>query len=405
MRVIVVSHMYPSIFNPDDVFIFEQVKALKALGVEVRVLQPIPWAPWFLRWRDKWKHYHLKARAGSWGEVEALRLAYPHPPTTFLQPIGAVGLLPPLLITLRNILQTFDFQLIHSHTLTPDGFASVIAGRILKRPVVVSARGSDVHTYPYQNALAMQVARWAMTRCDRLIAVSRNLADQASELAARLDPIDVVYNGVDSALFAPSEGKAMARVKLGLPAQGKLALTVGALIKEKGIGELIQAFKQLGRNKPELRWAVIGAGPLRVELEVLRAELGEDRLFLPGVVPNHRVADYMRAADVLVHPSHAEGLPNVVLEAMATGLPVIATAVGGVPEIITNGRTGILLKAKDSEAIANELLSVMNNSDYAAQIGRAGRSHVLAQHSWKRNAQEHYRIYQSLLNDAIVTSI
>lgn len=397
MRVLVVSHMFPSSLNPDDVFIFEQVKALQKLGVEVQVLQPIPWAPWFFRWRDKWRHYHLKAWDGSWGEVETLRVAYPHPPTALLQPFAPVGLLAPLLLTLRRALQTFDFQIIHAHTLTPDGFASVFAGRILKKPVVVSARGSDVHTYPHRNAIAMQVARVAMKRCDRLIAVSRKLADQASELATRHDPIEVVYNGVDVKLFAPCEDKTLVRAKLGLPKRGMLALTVGALIREKGMGELIDAFEQVGRDRPELYLAVVGGGPMRAELDALGKRIGEDRIFLPGVVPNQRVADYMRAADVLIHPSHAEGLPNVVLEAMAAGLPVIATAVGGTPEVVVHGKTGFLIGVNDAKALRNSLRAILDDRDLALAMGMAGRARVVARHSWESNAREHIRIYDNLL--------
>lgn len=397
MRVVVVSHMFPSKFNLDDVFIYQQVKALKDLGIEVRVLQPVPWVPCFLPRRARWERYHLKARDGFWGGVDTIRVTYPHPPTALLQPFAPIGLLAPLVISLRSIQQQFEFDLIHAHTLSPDGLASVLAGRLLHKPVIVSARGSDVHTYPHRGPMEMLVARSTIMRCDKLIAVSRKLASQASELMVRRDPVDVIYNGVDTDVFTPCEDKAVARVRLGLPKSGSLALTVGALVREKGILELIYAFELLSRTRPDFRLVVVGAGLMRAELEALRSRVGEDRIFLPGVVPNERVAHYMRAADVLIHPSHAEGLPNVMLEAMATGLPVIGTIVGGIPEVITHEKTGLLVNAKDPEALANRIRLLLDDEQMAKKIGIAGRNRVVHEHSWKQNAEKHIQVYRSVM--------
>lgn len=399
VRILVVSHMFPSSFNPDDVFIYNQTKALADQGVEVRVLQPVPWAPWPLRCREKWKRYHLVTRETSWGGVAVARVPYPHPPTEVLQPLAPPLLVAPLLRALRRVQRSFDFQVIHAHALTPDGFAAVRAGRFLKRPVVVSARGSDVHTYPRQSAWAAREAHFVLARCDRLVAVSRELACQAAALVPRAAAAEVIYNGVDAALFAPSKDKKGARASLGLPADGTLALTVGALIPEKGVRELIEVFGRAGRECPDVRLVAVGPGPLRDELEALGERLGEGRVFLPGVVPNRQVAEYMRAADMLLHPSHAEGLPNVVLEAMATELPVIATTVGGIPEVVAHGETGFLFEAKDVQALEVHLRTLLGNRAMALRMGKAGRERVLARHSWERNAREHIRIYQTLLGD------
>ena len=400
MRILVVSHMFPSSLAPDDVFIYNQVKALTDQGAEVRVLQPIPWAPGILAWREKWRRYHRIAKETAWNGMAIRRVAYPHPPTVLLRPLGAGLLAAPLVRAMRDMRRTFDFQLIHAHALTPDGFAAVVAGRAVNRPVVVSARGSDVHTYPHWSALAMKAARFTLTRCDRLIAVSRDLARQAAGLAASRDPAEVVYNGVDAALFAPCGDKAGARAALGLPAEGPVLLTAGSLIPEKGVRELIEAFERVGRDHPEARLIVLGGGPMRADLEALGKRLGEGRILLPGVVSNAEVADHMRAADILVHPSHAEGLPNVVLEAMATGLPVIASAVGGVPEAVAHGETGLLFAAEDAASLELHLRTLLGDRPQARRMGQAGRDRVRARHSWESNARAHLRIYQAVLDAA-----
>ena len=138
---------------------------------------------------------------------------------------------------------------------------------------------------------------------------------------------------------------------------------------------------------------------MRAELEALGKRLGGgDRVLLPGVVPNRQVADYMRAADLLVHPSHAEGLPNVVLEAMASELPVIATTVGGIPEAVVRGETGLLFEAEDVQALEIHLRTLLDDRGLSLRMGQAGRSRVRERHSWERNAREHIRIYESLLD-------
>lgn len=399
MRILVVSHMFPSSFNPDDVFIFNQTKALVEQGVEVRVLQPIPWAPWPLWYREKWKRYHLVARETGWGGLAIRRVPYLNPPMEGLQPLAPLCLMAPLQRALKEIRSAFDFDLIHAHTITPDGFAAVRAGREMAKPVVISARGSDVHTYPRRNRWLARETRQALSQCSRVVAVSRELARQTEALAPGCQSVEVVYNGVDAGLFAPGADQSEVRAALKLPIQGTLALAVGALVPEKGFADLIKAVERTSRDHSELRLVVVGAGSMQAELAALGARLGPGRVLLPGAVPNSKVADYMRAADLLLHPSHAEGLPNVVLEAMAAELPVIATSVGGIPEVVIPGETGWLFSARDDQALEVHLRNLLANPGQRREMGRAGRRRILERHSWARNAQEHIRIYRNILEN------
>lgn len=398
MRILVVSHLFPSSIDHSGIFIYNQTKALADQGVEARVLQPIPWAPWPLTYREKWRRYRQVTQETSWDGMEVTRVAYMHLPTGVLQPLAPLLLVPPLVRALRRIQPVFDFQLIHAHVLTLDGFAAVQAGRALHKPVVVSLRGSDVHAYPRQNAWVARQARFTLAHGDRFIAVSRALARQAETLGPHQHPAEVIYNGVDCNLFSPGEDQPQLRMALGLPPTGTILLTVGGLVPEKGVAELIAAFEPTARRYPELRLVVVGNGPMRAALESLDHRLGGGRVILPGAVSNRQVADYMRAADILLHPSHAEGLPNVVLEAMASELPVIATHVGGLPEVVVPGVTGLLFEAQDAGQLEAHLLQLLSDLTVARQMGQAGRARALAGHSWDYNAREHIRIYQALLN-------
>lgn len=391
--------MFPSTACPNHGrFIYHHVKALVEAGLDVRVLQPVPWAPWFLGDKPKWRDYRSTRSESGYKEVEVTRLSYPHPPSGRLTALGSITLMPSLTMTLLQVKRSFDFEIVHAHSVTPDGFAGVIGGRLVGVPVVVSARGSDIHSYPFRNRLTKFTARFAITRCDHLVCVSSALARQAHDLVSSHAATTVIYNGVDTDRFAPLGLKAEFRRQLGLPESNVVLLSVGALASEKGIPELIEAFNVLSINRPGARLVVIGDGPLRAEIEELAVRLGcHERVALPGAVTDKEVAGYMQAADVLVHPSHAEGLPNVVLEAMACGLPVVASNVGGIPEVVVPDETGLLVPPQDAPALVRALEELLADNDLALAMGNAGRQRVMKRHCWKRNAREHLQLYREAI--------
>jgi hypothetical protein len=307
----------------------------------------------------------------------------------------------PLTIALLRLRRTFEFELIHAHTMTPDGFAAVIAGKVLGVPVVVSGRGSDVHEYPWRGRLPRQFARFAITRCQRFICVSDALASEAGRITGRDPSADVIYNGVDTAQFAPAAEKQIVRARLGLPNTATILLCVGALVPEKGISELIEAFEALARSHSDVILLVLGDGPLRGELDASQQRLtNRCRVIHPGTVSSEQVAGYMSAVDVLVHPSHAEGLPNVVLEAMASGLPVVASKVGGIPEVVQHGATGLLVTPGDPAALLSALIRICESPEWAGTLGRSGREYVLKHHTWRKNATRHLELYRLTVQSA-----
>lgn len=402
LRVLFVSHMFPSSERPGyGRFIYEHVAALQMLGVEARVLQPVPWAPAMLGFNRRWRSYRRVAREQSGGSLNVVRVPHFTPPGRSLQPIGSAALVFPLLFAMRRAQRDFAFEIVHAHSVTPDGFAAVIAGSYLRKSVVVSGRGSDVNEYPRRNRFSRASARLAIGRCDRFVGVSRALVAEAASLGDCRAKAAVIYNGVDFTRFSPPIDRSAVRRALGLPDETPLLVFVGALEKDKGVHELGQAFERMTGSLPRLTLVAVGDGPLRYHLECLGARLqGGGRVLLPGTVPAEMVADFMRAADVLVHPSHAEGLPNVVLEAMACGLPVVATSVGGIPEVVEHERTGLLVPPRDARALEAALMRVIAHPEWARELGRAGRALVLDRHSWERNAREHIAVYSEVLSRA-----
>ncbi len=400
MRVLCVSHMFPSTVHPNHgLFIYRHIQGLIGAGVEVQVLQPVPWAPPLGRGPQRWQHYRKIAREVAFEGLPVKRVPYLQPPSAQLNVVGSATLTPALIRALVAHRKGWDFDVIHAHTLSPDGFAAVLAGQVLGKPVVVSARGSDVHTYPHRNRLAMAMARFTLSRCDRLVCVSEALAKEAQSLAQGPLNAQVIYNGVNGTLFSPCLDKASPRRSLALAPDATILLCVGSLIAEKGVLDLMAAFAALYDEFPHVTLVFLGEGPLMATLRTHQQQLAHpERLHLPGNVPAHEVSAYLQAADLLVHPSHAEGLPNAVLEGMAAGLPVVATDAGGIPEVIRREQTGLLVPVGDRTRLTQALRHLLLQQPAARErMGAAGRALVLETHTWTANANAYCRVYGSLL--------
>ncbi|MEO7732812.1 MAG: glycosyltransferase, partial [Kofleriaceae bacterium] len=207
------------------------------------------------------------------------------------------------------------------------------------------------------------------------VAVSRALADEVEALGVPRARIAVVMNGVDAQLFHPRD-RAAARRELGLP-DGPLALYVGNLKAEKGVLDLARAWDTVARALPEARLAIVGGGPARPALE---AQLPA-RATLFGPQPLAAIPTWLAACDLLVLPSHAEGTPNVVLEALACGRRVIASSVGGIPDLITSPILGSLVPARDPDALAAALTQALRTTYTPSEVAALG-----ARNGWDASA-------------------
>lgn len=236
----------------------------------------------------------------------------------------------------------------------PDAAAAGWLARRLRIPYVVKVHGSDLNvqaSYP----LRRRQIRSALRGAGAVVAVSRALAEKAMAIGAAADRVHVIYNGVDSDRFAPGS-RSEARTRLGLPSQGLLLLYVGNLKSSKGCLDLLEAFPALLAEQPLARLVYVGAGPCRDALLERAAALGcSDSVSLAGPVAHAALGDWFRAADLLCLPSHNEGVPNVILEAMACGVPVVATRVGGIPEVVPE-YAGLLVSPRESASLSTALV-------------------------------------------------
>jgi glycosyltransferase involved in cell wall biosynthesis len=249
--------------------------------------------------------------------------------------------------------------------------------------VVVKVHGSDVNVVSHDRFARPQIAK-ILPKANAVVAVSRPLADELASIGVPRERLHLVRNGVDTEVFHPRD-KQRSRRELGLDVDGQIVTLVGRIEPQKGVTDLMEAFEQVLTQKPMTRLVLVGDG-------VLRNGLGEHPLVRRGAVlltgpqPLPKVADYIGAADVFTLPSHAEGTPNVVLEALACGIPVVATRVGGIPDVLADARTGIVVEPRDPVSLAGGLLAALDREWDQEAIVRAGPT------SWTESANALYNV-------------
>lgn len=253
---------------------------------------------------------------------------------------------------LKPRIRRFAPDLVLAYWLYPDGFGALRCARALGLPCIVGARGSDIHV---RSGLNAAMTRRTIARADALLTVSDAMRFSAIErYGAAPDRTRTIVNGFDTGVFHPRPRAAM-RGKLGLPADGRTIVYVGRLVATKGLLELVEAFGALAARDPRLDLALVGDGVMREQLRAaIRAAGLDGRVRMPGAMEPAGVAEWIGAADLLTLPSWSEGYPNVVVEAIACGRPVVATDVGGTREIV-DASNGLLVPPRDAAALHGAL--------------------------------------------------
>ncbi len=352
MRLLTVTSLYPNAIQSErGLFVRERLRRLQQHhDVEATVVAPVPWFPFA---SPRFGEYSAFARVPPFETaVEGMIL---HPRYFHLPRVS--DLFSPWSFAhavLREIRRRrIRFDLIDAHFLFPDGVGAVLAARSLGRPVVLTARGSDVNLIAKERIAGKWIS-WSIRNADGLVAVSRDLSDELRRLADR-DDVETIANGVDREQFRPNPEREAIRRRLGM--RGFTVLSVGNLIDLKGHHLVIEALLQVA----EARLVIAGEGPARAQLtQRVKALALEPRVHLLGSVRQSRLADYYCAADVLVLASSHEGMPNAILESLASGTPVVATSTGGAREVLANANAGRLCE-RNPDSIAEAIHSLRAN--------------------------------------------
>ena len=346
LRILTFSTLYPSGVRPGHgIFVETRLRhLLSSAEVEARVVAPVPW---FFSTNPRFRTYAQMAATPRYEQRNDIQVWHPRyllPPKIGMN-IAPFTLARAALPTGRMIQkEKFDFDLIDAHYFYPDGVAATIIGKALNKPVVITARGTDINLIPQYERPRRMILQ-AAENCAGIIAVSAALKGAIVNLGGIAEKITVLRNGVDLQLFRP-EDRATARAALGA---SRFALaSVGNLIPSKGHDLAIRALTEM----PDTELYVAGAGSGDQELRALARKTGvSERVHFLGLVAQERLRSLYSAVDLLVLASEREGWPNVLLEAMACGTPVIASNVGGVPEIVASDAVGFLLEERSAGGI------------------------------------------------------
>ncbi len=385
MNILVFTSLWPNAEKPDlGVFVKHRVAAMSGLdGVNLRVLAPIPYFPQKIPFRNFWpERWRKAARVPDREMIAGIETFHPR---YFLSPKIGMSLYGRWMAggaesLVRRLHAERPIDLIDAHYVYPDGYAATLLAERLNIPVVITARGTDINLFS-RMPLIRPLIRRALARAGGVIAVSEALKRRMVELGVEVGKIAVIRNGVDREIFYPRDRIEMRR-KLGLDLESRIIVTACALVPVKGVDRLIDAMKLT--PDVDARLYVTGEGPQRAALESRIARQGlADRVFLVGRRPQSELAEWYSAADLFCLASHREGCPNVVIEAMACGLPVVASDVGAAGELISIPEYGLTLPEPSAGKFAEAITAALKANWNRDEIARAG-----AARSWPDVANE-----------------
>jgi glycosyltransferase involved in cell wall biosynthesis len=265
-----------------------------------------------------------------------------------------------LIGNIKEIYKIFKFDIILATWAYPDGFGSFLISKVLNTPIIIKVHGTDINLHTKYLFLRKAIV-YVLRNSNKVIAVSNALKTRLVKIGVPEEKIVVIPNGVNLELFKPMD-KDKCRNILNLSLNGKIVLFIGNLVRIKGIEYLIEAFALVSSMVKELCLVIGGDGPLRGKLVKRVKDLGlEGKVKFIGKKLHNEIPLWMNAADLFCLPSIMEGMPNVILEALACKKLIIATSVGGIPEIITSEDYGILVPTQDVAALAEAICMVFKN--------------------------------------------
>jgi glycosyltransferase involved in cell wall biosynthesis len=392
-HILIITNLYPNPIEPVRAVFLPQLTAKLKQYFDVDVFSPLPWLP-KLRLFRKFTRWYKFSQVPYQAQMNGQLVIYPK----YLVIPKVLGFLQSVTLFLSlykkvcKMHREKKIDLINSHWVFPDGIAAVWISRILKIPVVVSAHGCDINLYTTFRFRRPQI-KSALKHSDKVTAICRTQKQVITSMGIDAAKVRVIGNGVNNKKFKITSRRECRR-RLGLQQETNIILFIGRLEEEKGLEYLIRAVEKLEKEiQARTKIAIIGDGTLRkpLENEIIRRGLADNFTFY-GEREYNEIPLWFGASDLFCLPSKREGCPNVVLEALASGIPVIASRVGAIPEVV-NENSGILFEAGDVHKLAESLENALKQ-DWQREKIRQSISHM----SWDKTAEVYFQVFSKLIS-------
>lgn len=399
MNILVISHMFPNKeFDYLGVFVIEQVKALIQQGNEVIVIVPQPWIPFpFIFLKKKWKNYYNIPKQTVIEGIKVYNPRFPMIPTNkILHLMGYLYYFFSLNL-IKRIYKDFKFDIVHAHSLLPDGFAATLLKTTFKVPVITTVHGSDIQSTIHNNNHCKKAVLKAVKQSDMVVFVSNKLKNilETIDNTVSEKKLSVINNGINfNKIKTINNNHLKEKYKDNI-----VLLSVANITKIKGHRFVIENLPELIKLYPNLKYIILGDGPGKKELVDQTNALNlNDKVEFLGVLNHNEVYNYIDICDIFVLPSYNEGFGVVYIEAMSLAKPTIGCKTQGIEDCITHMDTGFLVEPQNSKDVFNCIKYVLENNKESREIALKGQNLVKTKFTWEHNAKKYIDLYEKLID-------
>ncbi|MBN2517867.1 MAG: glycosyltransferase [Candidatus Altiarchaeota archaeon] len=394
MKILIVIYMFPPVTGGGEQGAFELARTLVKMGHEVHVATT---------------HFKGLRRSEVMDGVRVHRIIGnpflgPHTnPQRSSKLASSMALKYFMIMSMPRLLKLIkreEFDVVNAHFILPAGLPATDAGFFTSTPVVTTLVGGDLYTPgepPFMTLfrkLATPFYRFVFSH-STLTAISTDTANRARGFGCKKE-IHVTPYGIDPKKFYKAAPDRRLMEKLGLEKKTVL-ISVCRLSKRKGLGYLLEALPRVIEKERDLRLLIVGDGPEKDKLQQLTKRFGlQENVIFVGSTPNDELIRYYNLADIFVLPSLHEGMGIVFLEAMACGLPVVTTKTGGMTDFVVDGKTGLLVEAKNSKQLADALIKVVGDRGYRERLSR-NVGEMVKGYTWEKSAERYLRAYEEAM--------
>jgi teichuronic acid biosynthesis glycosyltransferase TuaC len=387
VKILAISHLFPNLKEKRyGIFVARQLSEISRLGAEITVIVPRIWCPGLLRHFDRWKNYDHNCPLCRFEGIETISVPYLRLPGNFYNRWSGPVAFGAMKSKALELHKSKKFDVIYATDFFPDGDAAVRLAKYLKLPAACLGIGVDVNITAFSSKTIYRHFVRTAKALDGTLACGQSVAERIKAVTGK-NPL-CVYGVLDLDEFSPVPDKIPERKELNLPPDKTIALYAGYLTKRKGVYDLLEAIYRVQKKCPDILPVICGSGPEETAMSRLIHKKGmEHSVHMAGEIEPEQMKKWMQASDLFVLASHTEGMPNVVAEAMACGLPVVTTAVGGLPEAVGDCDGAILVPPENIEELEKAILKVISSNQLRRHMQTAARKKAEERFGGKHNAR------------------